>query len=85
MMQKDIKLGIIQATSSKVVMTRVSKIDGDKLVLRAEVLEKSEAVSIIWVAIGVSSNVNWTGMRGSNFFDENFKERESRHKFRISA
>ena len=85
MVEEDIQLGIMQATPGKVMMARVSKVDGDKLVLGAEVLEKSEPVSIFGVAIRITSNVYWAGMGGSNFFNEHLKERESGHKFWISA
>ena len=41
MVEEDIKLGIIETRASEMVMAGVSKVDGDKLVLGAEMFEES--------------------------------------------
>ena len=61
-MEKDIKLGVIEAITLKVVVCRVLKIKVGKLVLHTEVLEECSSGLIIWINITVPPDVYGTGI-----------------------
>ena len=77
MVEKNIKLGIMESIASKVVMTRMVELDGYKAVLGTKVFQKRDTWEVPRVAIGISSDINRTLVGGSNFFQEQTKLRQS--------
>ena len=72
-MEEDIQLGIVEAFSSKVVMTGMAKVNGDKTMLCTEVMEKSRTVTVLGITIGISSDIYRTGVGRCSFINENIQ------------
>ena len=85
LIEEDIKLGIVQPKASEVVVTWVAKIQGQEVVLVTEVLKKGRSYNISWIAVCISSDIDWALVSRGNFFQEEVEERESRDKLRISS
>ena len=77
MVEKNIKLGIIESITSKVVMTRMVELDGYKAVLGTKMFKKGDSREVPRVAIGISSDINRTLVGGDNFFQEQTELRQS--------
>ena len=85
LIEEDIKLSIVETKSSEVVMTWMAKVQGEEVVLSAEVLEKVRSYCIFRITVSITSYIDWTLVSRGCFFQEEIKEGESRHKLRISS
>ena len=72
--QNDIKLGIMKATPSEVMVAIVAKVDRVETVFAEEVLEKLGPLNILWVAVGVSSNKDGAVVGGGDIKQESIKQ-----------
>ena len=72
-----IKLSIVQAKTSEVVMAGVAKVQGQEVVLGAKVVEQGRSYCVFGIAVSIASNIYWTLVGRGNFFQEKIKKRES--------
>ena len=61
---------ITKAPTSEVMMARMLKVYGDKMVFGTEVFKEGRAVNVSGVAIGITSDINWAVIEGSNVLNK---------------
>ena len=52
------------------MMTRMLKVYGDEMVFGTEVFKEGRAVNVSGVAIGITSDMNWAVIEGSNVLNK---------------
>ena len=85
LMKEDIKLSIMETLASEMMMAGVIKIYGDELVFGAEMSQEGRTGKILWIAVGITSNIYWAMMAGGHFFNKIIQFGKSRDKLWTSA